>query len=81
MPRKIPVYKGARTALLGRESSRKIHEDGYHGSDGLGDAFKDKPDLSKLRKEHAVIALHRIVSENPGKKWLWIDGQKKKCFY
>lgn len=37
-----------------------------HGSDGFGDIFTDKPDISKLKKEHAVHALYKIVSDNPG---------------
>lgn len=38
----------------------------YHGSDGFGDVYTDQPDTGRLQEEHAVCALHRITSEDPG---------------
>ncbi|XP_018418659.1 PREDICTED: inosine-uridine preferring nucleoside hydrolase-like [Nanorana parkeri] len=59
----IPVYSGASRPLLGKN----IHASDYHGVDGLGDvpdlAF---PSLEALNKEHAALAMLRIVSEHPG---------------
>ncbi|XP_058806314.1 nucleoside hydrolase-like [Phymastichus coffea] len=61
----IPVYKGAYSPLLHDvDAAKRISENLFHGSDGFGDAFKDKPDISKLKEEHATQALHRIVTEN-----------------
>lgn len=38
----------------------------YHGSDGFGDVYTDQPDTGRLQEEHAVYALHKIISEDPG---------------
>ncbi|XP_031787342.1 inosine-uridine preferring nucleoside hydrolase isoform X2 [Nasonia vitripennis] len=63
----IPVHKGADSALLSTESARIVVRHGFHhGSDGFGDVYTDKPDISKLKEEHAVCALHRITAKYPG---------------
>ncbi|XP_046736193.1 pyrimidine-specific ribonucleoside hydrolase RihA-like [Diprion similis] len=62
----IPVYKGAYSPLLSTESARIAATELFHGPDGFGNMFIDKPDTSKLQKEHAVHALYRMVCENPG---------------
>ncbi|OXU30884.1 hypothetical protein TSAR_002605 [Trichomalopsis sarcophagae] len=62
----IPVHKGADSALLSTENARVAVSHGFHGSDGFGDVYTDKPDISKLKDEHAVCALHRITSQYPG---------------
>ncbi|XP_043270492.1 inosine-uridine preferring nucleoside hydrolase-like isoform X2 [Venturia canescens] len=59
-------WTGVNAALLNTESARIIDADTYHGADGLGDVFTNKQDTSKLQTEHAVVALQKIVSENPG---------------
>ncbi|XP_011314806.1 inosine-uridine preferring nucleoside hydrolase-like [Fopius arisanus] len=61
----IPVYKGARSALVVVESSKKAEEILYHGDDGFGDVFSDDVDISKLQSDHAVIGLHEIITKNP----------------
>ncbi|KAL6266964.1 hypothetical protein P5V15_000048 [Pogonomyrmex californicus] len=61
----IPVYRGAYSALLDTPNATETTLEQYHGVDGFGDAFTDKPDTSKLQEEHAVCALHRITSEDP----------------
>ncbi|KAH1187800.1 hypothetical protein KIL84_020549 [Mauremys mutica] len=39
----------------------------YHGRDGLGDVpVPNAPGLDHLQKEHAVIAMLRIINEKPG---------------
>ncbi|CAG5073783.1 Similar to IUNH: Inosine-uridine preferring nucleoside hydrolase (Crithidia fasciculata) [Cotesia congregata] len=43
----------------------KAAEVRYHGHDGFGDVFTDQVDISKLEKEHAVIAMRKIITENP----------------
>jgi len=48
------------------DTSKETASECYHGSDGFGDIFTDDPDTSKLQEEHAVCALHRITSEEPG---------------
>ena len=61
----IPVYKGSDKTLLARDLKT-----GYHGRDGLGDIQiegVDPVDLKLLQKEHASLALVKLVNENPGK--------------
>ncbi|XP_011695317.1 PREDICTED: inosine-uridine preferring nucleoside hydrolase-like [Wasmannia auropunctata] len=62
----IPVYRGAYSPLLDTPNAKEAASENYHGTDGFGDAFADVPDTSKLQEEHAVCALHRITSEDPG---------------
>nr|XP_012230317.1 PREDICTED: inosine-uridine preferring nucleoside hydrolase-like [Linepithema humile] len=62
----IPVYRGAYSSLLDTSNAEQAGSEHYHGSDGFGDTFTDEVDTSKLQKEHAAYALHRITSENPG---------------
>lgn len=55
--------------MTSTDNDTHVFEPKYNGHDGLGDVFTDKPDVSKyLQKEHAAHALHRIVSENKGKR-------------
>ncbi|XP_051173343.1 inosine-uridine preferring nucleoside hydrolase-like [Leptopilina boulardi] len=62
----IPVYKGAYSSLLNMENKNKTDENiKYHGSDGFGDVFQNEPDINKLKSEHAVCALEKIVSQFP----------------
>ncbi|KMQ91371.1 pyrimidine-specific ribonucleoside hydrolase riha, partial [Lasius niger] len=62
----IPVYRGAYSPLLSTPNAKETASEGYHGTDGFGDVYTDQPDTSRLQKEHAVCALHRITSEDPG---------------
>lgn len=62
----IPVYRGAYSSLLNTPNAKETASEEYHGSDGFGDVYNDQPDISRLQKEHAVCALHRITSEDPG---------------
>ncbi|XP_070565977.1 nucleoside hydrolase-like [Ptychodera flava] len=58
----IPVFKGCATALV-----HNIKTDGVHGSDGFGDVPELViPDMSRLKAEHAVNAIVRIVNQHPG---------------
>ncbi|KAM3933042.1 pyrimidine-specific ribonucleoside hydrolase RihA-like [Leptodactylus fuscus] len=60
----IPVYGGASKPLL----ANTLHASFYHGVDGLGDAADSTaPDIGLLQKEHAVLAMIRIVNEYSGK--------------
>lgn len=63
----IPVFRGACSPLLSIKSTNATADQQYYGSDGFGDIYKNNVDTSKLQSEHAVCALNRIVSENPGK--------------
>lgn len=47
-------------------NAKETASEEYHGSDGFGDVYTDQPDIGRLQKEHAVCALHRITSEDPG---------------
>ncbi|KAG8034249.1 hypothetical protein G9C98_001333 [Cotesia typhae] len=37
----------------------------YHGHDGFGDVFVDGVNTYKLEKEHAVIGIRKIITDNP----------------
>jgi len=57
----IPVYRGARTSLLGI----RIHAEGVHGSNGLGDV--ELPENTK--REEPIMApagLYKAAKQNPG---------------
>lgn len=58
----IPVYVGANLGLLLRER----HSISFHGSDGLGDIYTDKPSRDLIQKKHAVQALHDYIEEVNG---------------
>ncbi|KAM9320456.1 inosine-uridine preferring nucleoside hydrolase-like [Gastrophryne carolinensis] len=67
----IPVFGGASRPLLGKN----LHASNYHGMDGLGDVpDPTAPGLDVLKKEHAVLAMLRIVSEYPGQVTLVATG-------
>ncbi|XP_018420170.1 PREDICTED: uncharacterized protein LOC108793661 isoform X2 [Nanorana parkeri] len=59
----IPVFKGADSAILGKN----INASDFHGVDGLGDVpDPNPPGLQLLQKEHAVDAIKRFASQYPG---------------
>jgi inosine-uridine nucleoside N-ribohydrolase len=66
----IPVYIGAHEALalkLERPAGAILH----HGANGFGDVIFDQPALDHpdrpvIQDEHAVVAINRLVNENPG---------------
>ena len=65
---KIPVYRGAPTALM----SKGIEASHYHGNDGLGDTdLQIDVDLSLIRKEPAARALVDLVNQYPGTYLFW----------
>ncbi|KAJ8253060.1 hypothetical protein GJAV_G00208680 [Gymnothorax javanicus] len=62
----IPVFQGAATPLVGNLDKPISH----FGSDGLGDVLEDRDSelwKNQIQTEHAVNALIRLVSENPGR--------------
>ena len=61
------MYKGLDSPLLFTENYHKARDENFHGSDGFGNVFTDKPDISRLKKEHAVYALQKISAEHYGK--------------
>uniref|UniRef100_A0A8C0ILT0 Inosine/uridine-preferring nucleoside hydrolase domain-containing protein n=1 Tax=Chelonoidis abingdonii TaxID=106734 RepID=A0A8C0ILT0_CHEAB len=74
----IPVYQGASAPLLGGPVEGAM----YHGRDGLGDVpVPNAPRLDYLQKEHAVIAMLRIVNEKPGQEFYheWVNQDTKKA--
>ncbi|KAM9820264.1 inosine-uridine preferring nucleoside hydrolase-like [Neosynchiropus ocellatus] len=59
----VPVYKGSSEPMVGS----KVNAGEFHGKDGLGDVpDPDAPGLELLQEEHAVHAIIRIATENPG---------------
>ncbi|XP_076381649.1 inosine-uridine preferring nucleoside hydrolase [Megalopta genalis] len=61
----IPVFQGAHEPILCTHHTDEAKKEQYHGSDGFGNAYKTEVDTNILGTEHAVCAIHRIVSENP----------------
>ncbi len=57
----IPVYAGCDGPLIGFQEDAAF----VHGSDGLGGAGRE-PKSRKPEAEHAVLALLRLVNEQPG---------------
>ena len=59
------MYAGATQPLVVRLPASK---DPFHGRDGFNDVkFDGTPDVaSRVRREHAVEAIKRIIRENPG---------------
>lgn len=54
------MFRGAASSLIQNPPTPM-----FHGVDGLGDVFKDDPDMSMVQSENAVVALHRLVNEVP----------------
>ncbi|XP_044592950.1 inosine-uridine preferring nucleoside hydrolase-like [Cotesia glomerata] len=62
----VPVYKGANSSLISIESVLvKAADFKYHGNDGFGDVLQKEVNISNLKKEHAVIALQKIITDHP----------------
>ncbi|XP_064616443.1 nucleoside hydrolase-like isoform X2 [Liolophura sinensis] len=60
----IPVYQGCEVSVIGAQRSATY----FHGTDGFGDI----PDTTEhengeIQSEHGVLAMIRLVKENPGK--------------
>uniref|UniRef100_A0A3Q2Y269 Si:ch211-201h21.5 n=1 Tax=Hippocampus comes TaxID=109280 RepID=A0A3Q2Y269_HIPCM len=80
----IPVFRGSAGPLLGTAGTDTPCD--HFGTDGLGDVFKDKDPQweAKIRREHAVSAMVRLVAENPaqvsicGPLWRSVIGMKRK---
>ncbi|XP_020665241.3 inosine-uridine preferring nucleoside hydrolase [Pogona vitticeps] len=67
----IPVYPGSSAPVLGGPVLGAF----YHGADGLGDVpDPGAPGLDLLQKEHAVLAIIRIINEQPGQVSLVATG-------
>lgn len=59
--RLVPVYKGSAKELI---STPML--DQFHGKDGLSDLeWATEPDLSLIKKEHAVNKMYELVKERP----------------
>lgn len=57
------MFKGAAKPLVGNS----INSGHFHGLDGLGDApDPNAPSVDLVQEESAVMAMIRIVNENPG---------------
>ena len=58
------MYRGVDQSLVGATSDSSLY---YHGKDGLGDVpDQNAPDLTRIRSEHAVLALIRLANQHPG---------------
>ena len=59
----IPVFAGADGPLVYRAKSAIE----FHGEDGFNDiSFDHTPDVTRVQKETAISAMHRLVHENKG---------------
>lgn len=67
---KIPVFKGAHSSLITIQRTINADDLFYHGSDGFGDFFQDEIDTSRLKNDHAAVALRNIAVENPSNFFL-----------
>lgn len=55
----VPVYKGAETSLIINDG----HFESFHGPDGFGMIYDDKPSEDLIQKKHAVDALRDHINE------------------
>lgn len=55
----IPVYKGAESALIKNTAE---HEP-FHGIDGFGMIYSDKPSKDLIQEKHAVLAIKDYIDE------------------
>jgi len=63
---KVPLFTGSRDALVDDTTNKS---DGYFGSDGFGDSVElHKLNLTetKVRKEHAALAMIRFAHTHKG---------------
>lgn len=55
----VPVFKGAETSLI----LQQIHHEPFHGLDGFGMIYADKPRKDLVQEKHAVMALKEFIDE------------------
>lgn len=53
----VPVYKGAESSLI----LQQTHHEPFHGLDGFGMIYSDKPSEDLLQKKHAVMAIKEYI--------------------
>ena len=64
------MFQGANEGLV-HKFEHPSHIPPFHGINGFGDVVFDPPftdllDYQIVQEEHAVIAINRIVNQNPG---------------
>lgn len=55
----VSVYKGATSSLI----ENKTHYEPFHGIDGFGMIYEDKPSEELIQKKHAVMAIKDYIEE------------------
>lgn len=56
----VPVYKGAESALI--KNTEQLEQ--FHGIDGFGMIYNEKPSDDLIQKKHAVLAIKDYIDEN-----------------
>ncbi|CRL04836.1 CLUMA_CG017889, isoform A [Clunio marinus] len=57
----VPVYKGADSSFIKKHTQ---HES-FHGPDGFGMIYNNKPSDELIQKKHAVLAIKEFIDQNP----------------
>lgn len=55
----VPVFKGATSSLI----ENTHHYEPFHGADGFGMIFDEKPSENLVQTKHAVMALKDFIDE------------------
>jgi inosine-uridine nucleoside N-ribohydrolase len=55
----VPVFKGAESSLI---ENKEVYEP-FHGVDGFGMIYDDKPSAELIQKKHAVLAMKEYIDE------------------
>lgn len=55
----VPVYRGAESALIANNTKYEP----FHGADGFGMIYTDKPSEDLVQKKHAVLAMKEYIDQ------------------
>ena len=55
----VPVYVGAESSLIRKPDYKPF----FHGKDGFGDVYTEKPDKELLQKKHAIEAMKDHIED------------------
>lgn len=55
----VPVFKGAASGLI----ENTFHYEPFHGVDGFGNIYDEKPSKDLIQEKHAVVAIKDYIDE------------------